>query len=97
MDMQFTTLLSNGETVPVCDNGESKKVKFDDIDAYHEMVLQARAREGARQMEAIRGGFYKVVPNISLSLFTILEIERKVCGSSTIEVKDLKQITSYDS
>ena len=34
VDLTFTTQLSNGHTVPVCDGGEEKKVLYDNVEEY---------------------------------------------------------------
>ena len=62
MELTYTTQLSNGETVPITQNGENKRVKFDEIDEYHNLIIKTRLSEGYRQMESIKEGFNIVFP-----------------------------------
>ena len=60
MNLTFTTQLSNGETVPLCEGGASRKVGFNDIEEYHKLVLKAILNEASKQIEKMREGFEMV-------------------------------------
>jgi E3 ubiquitin-protein ligase HECTD3 len=95
IDLKFTTILSNGKSVPLCENGENIKVIFDDIDRYKQLVLKARINEAKKQMDAIKEGFEVNVPIFALMFLSWRNIEQKVCGAAQISVSDLKSIVSY--
>ena len=47
------------------------------------------------QVEALRQGLLKVVPQAVLDLLTWQELERRVCGDPTITVEDLKKTSKF--
>ena len=96
MDLTYTTQLSNGETVPIIQNGENIKVEYNDINKYHELVLKTRFEEGSKQMQAMREGFEIVFPMSFISILNWKEVEERVRGPSEISVEALKSITDYD-
>ena len=96
MDLTYTTQLSNGETVPLIENGENIKVEHKDIDKYHKLVLKTRFEEFIPQIKAMRAGFDIIFPTKYLSLLTWQELEQRVRGPSEISVEALKSITDYD-
>ena len=68
MNLTFTTQLSNGETVPLCEGGASRKVGFNDVEEYHKLVLKTITDEASKQIEKMREWFKMVFP------MSILEI-----------------------
>lgn len=96
VDITFTTQLSDGSTVPVCPDGELKKVTYDDVEEYNELVLKTRFAECEKQMEKIREGFECIFPIGLLSLLSWKDVEARVRGPNEITVKDLKSITQYN-
>eukprot|EP01016_Furgasonia_blochmanni_P041212 TRINITY_DN5323_c0_g1_i4.p1 TRINITY_DN5323_c0_g1~~TRINITY_DN5323_c0_g1_i4.p1 ORF type:complete len:177 (-),score=49.66 TRINITY_DN5323_c0_g1_i4:511-1041(-) len=61
------------------------------------LSLNARLHESRKQMDAVRRGFFSVVPECVVSLCLVKEIETMVCGSFEIDIKFLKENTnSYD-
>ena len=97
MDLTWTTQLSNGETVPLCEDGGAKPVKYEEVDEYHKRVIEARLDEANKQVEAIREGFQCIFPSFSLCIFSWIEVERRVVGPSTISTDTLKSITDYSN
>jgi hypothetical protein len=97
MDLSFTTQLSNGETVPVCDYGDKRKVQYDEIDEYHRLILKTRADEGSKQIEAMKEGFELIFPMSILGILSWRDVEERVRGPSEISVAALKSITEYSS
>jgi len=61
VDQCFTTVLSSGEEVPLCEGGESKKVTKENVTEFTGLVLEARKNEAKEQVEAIREGFLQVI------------------------------------
>ena len=61
VDQYFTTVLSTGEEVPLCPEGETIKVTKSNIDEFCKKVLEARTNEAKEQVEAIRLGFLTVI------------------------------------
>ena len=45
VDQYFTTVLSSGDEVPLCDGGESIRVTKNNIDEFVAKVLEARHNE----------------------------------------------------
>ena len=97
MDLSYTTQLSNGETVPIIEDGENKKVTFDEVDEYHKLVIKARAEEGMKQIKALREGFEIIFPMSILGILSWRDVEERVRGPSEISVAALKSITEYSS
>ena len=96
-DITFTTQLSSGETVPICEGGESRKVTFDDVEEYVNLVVKTRSEEGKKQMQAMREGFELVFPMSILSILNWRDVEERIRGPSEISVATLKSITEYSN
>ena len=60
INQNFTTVLSNGVEVPLCDGGESKEVTKQNLDEFISLVLKARANEAELQLKALRAGLDEV-------------------------------------
>ena len=45
VSQNFTTFLSNGDLVVLCDNGHDKLVEKGNIEEFNELVLKARSSE----------------------------------------------------
>ena len=45
IDQNFTTILSSGEEIPLCPNGENKWVQPDNVSEFINLVLKAREDE----------------------------------------------------
>lgn len=97
MDDTFTTLLSNGETVPVCPDGEDKKVTWENLEEYITLVTQTRENEGRKQMDALKEGFNLIFPITEISLLSWSDVEERIRGPSEISVEALKSITEYEN
>ncbi|CAI2359604.1 unnamed protein product [Moneuplotes crassus] len=95
MELTWTTQLSNGDTIPLCSNGEDKKVLYEEVDEYHKQVIKARIDEFNEQFESIREGFDIIFPTSHLRILNWRFIELKVTGPTIISTDDLKSITYY--
>ena len=98
VDQFFTTVLSSGEEVPLCEGGETIRVTKNNIDEFIAKVLETRRNEGALQISIIREGFQTVVPaNISF-IFDLLNwstMEARCTGEKHISIERLKSITTF--
>jgi len=91
----FTTQLSHGVEVPVCEGGAEIEVTFHNRKRYCDLVRKARLAEGALQAQTILKGINAMVPASLLPLFTHREIELMVCGAPDIDLNELRQYTRY--
>ncbi len=97
--MKFTTVLSDGETVPLMPGGGGGEelVTYDNRAEYCKMVKERRMNETKPQIDAVRRGLVSVIPTELLDLITWQELELKVCGNPEISVEALKKSARYDS
>ena len=97
VDQAFTTVLSTGEEVPICPDGENKKVTKSNIDEFCTLVLKARANEATEQVKAIRSGFLQVIENrVDILNFCDWQtLEARCTGEKTVNIERFKKITSY--
>ena len=97
VDQNFTTVLSNGDEVVLCEGGDERKVQKSDIDEFISLVVKARSAEANEQNKAIQEGLNVVFQgNLDLiSYLTPAAIEIRACGEKTISVERLKAITTY--
>lgn len=65
----FTTVLSHGAEVPLCDNGFDKPLRQDNVDEYVRLVLEARASENKKQIAELRRGVQTVMKDMSALVF----------------------------
>lgn len=94
-DLTFTTPNSIGIDVEVTPGGASIPVTFAKSSHYANLLLQTRLNEYNSQLDSIQKGFGSVVPLHSLSMFTWEELEYLVCGTSVIDLNELKSHTTY--
>jgi len=97
VDQNFTTVLSNGEEIELCKDGESRKVTKATIDEFIDLVIKARFNEATEQVKAIQSGLDQVFSgNLGLiSYLTPDAIEARACGPKEIDMDRLKSISSY--
>ena len=86
VDQYFTTVLSTGEEVPLCPEGDSKKVTKENVQEFCDLVLDVRRHEADQQVEAIREGFLQVIQNKQ----DILDF----CDWETLESRCLRSLDS---
>ena len=94
--LNYTTVLSGGETASLVVDGTEQLVTYDDRLEYCRLVKEKRMSESTKQVNALRKGFCKVVPSAVLHLLTWQELEVKVCGNPDVSVEKLKASTRYD-
>lgn len=95
--LKFSTVLSNGETVPLMPGGGEELVTYDNRSKYCSMVKEQRMNETKLQIDAIRNGLVSVIPIELLNLITWQELELRVCGNPEISIQALKKSAQYDS
>ncbi|KAK3091187.1 hypothetical protein FSP39_017814 [Pinctada imbricata] len=92
-----TTLCDGSNVVIKMDTeGNPLKLKYDDRKEYCDKVREIRMNEGMEQVDAIRRGFLRVVPQAVLDLLTWQEVEHRVSGDSEISMEALKRSIHYD-
>ncbi|CEG36120.1 hect e3 ubiquitin [Plasmopara halstedii] len=96
MDLVFTTVLSDGQTVELCEDGINTSVTMSNLKDYINLMLQARLQESRDVINIIKQGLHSIMPVSALSLLTWTEFEKRMCGVSEIDVKLLKDNTEYD-
>ena len=94
--LNFTAVLSNGDTVDLVPDGENRLVSYDDRLEYCKLVKKVRMKESEKQINAIKDGLFQVVPSQVMALMTWQELEEKVCGSPEIPIDVLKQSARYE-
>lgn len=97
IDQNFTTVLSNGDEVVLCEGGEEKMIKKDNIEEFIALVVKARSSEAFEQNRAIQEGINIVFKgNLDVMAYlTPAAIEIRACGEKTISVERFKSITTY--
>ncbi|TMW56846.1 hypothetical protein Poli38472_006856 [Pythium oligandrum] len=96
MDLTFTTYLSDGRLVELCDNGSETPVTTENAKAYVRAALTARMNESREVMNVIKQGINSILPVTALGLLTSEELEKRMCGVAEVDVELLKQNTEYD-
>lgn len=97
VDQCFTTVLSSGEEVPLCEGGETRKVTKANVEEFCQAVLATRAAEAKEQVEAVREGFLRVIDNKSeiLDFMSWSSFDARCTGDKTVDLERLKSITSF--
>ena len=93
----FVTRLSDGREEELKKEGREINVTFDNRNEYVQLVEKTRLEEGSKQMEAIKEGLFKVVPQSLIKLYSWRELEIKICGKPTIDIAALKKMTVYSN
>lgn len=94
-DMNFTTILSSGEEFELCKDGKSKRVNFENISEYIDLMIKARFYECKTQIKHIKKGIDITFDSNYLRLLGWKDLQYKVVGEETIDVERLKEITTY--
>lgn len=87
---------STGSTLSL--SGESGPVKFEDRNRFLGAWKAFRLSDeqlAVKQMEAMRQGFLTCVPSDVLPFMEWLDVCQRCCGSPTISVEELQNITNY--
>lgn len=94
----WSTVLSDGSVVlmKTDDRGNPLDLMYEDRKEYCDKVRKIRMSESDEQLEAIRKGLLKVVPQAVLDLMTWQELEHRISGDPEISLEDLKRSIRYD-
>ena len=93
--LTWSTTLSDQSSVELRPGGAAEPVDFAERHAFAALALQARLNESRAQLKAIHRGLTALIPDPLLSLMTWAELERRVCGTPTIDIELLKRHTEY--
>lgn len=80
-------LKENGENIIV---DEANKAEYIDL-----MQLTKTYREVSPYIEKFKEGFFEVIPEELIEIFSPAEIEILICGKTEIDLEDLKKYTKY--
>lgn len=92
----FTIATLNGDIVPLCPGGSTKRVTFLNKQQYIDACVQFRLHECDTQIDAIMRGLRCILPTRVLPLVTWSEFEEMVCGAALIDVDYLRRTARYD-
>lgn len=93
----FTTKLSSGKEVELCEEGKQKRVDSKNLEEYISLVLKARFEESNQQIKWIQEGMWKIVPRSTFNMLDWEEIEIRAVGEKTVDPEKLKKITVYEN
>ncbi|POM59214.1 HECT E3 ubiquitin ligase [Phytophthora palmivora] len=96
MDLVFTTVMSDGRTVELCEDGTNIAVTLTNLEKYLQAMLQARVKETHEVMNIVKQGLHSIMPVSALALLTWNELEKRMCGVAEVDVKLLQDNTEYD-
>ncbi|XP_072366834.1 E3 ubiquitin-protein ligase HECTD3 [Scyliorhinus torazame] len=95
-ELTYTTVLSDHSVVDLKPDGSNTVVQYEDRKEFIKLVQKAKLEENKDQIQALRAGLLKVVPQAVLDLLTWQELEKKVCGDPEITVEALKRLTRFE-
>ncbi|XP_038067988.1 E3 ubiquitin-protein ligase HECTD3-like [Patiria miniata] len=95
-ELTFTTMLSDQSEVELVTKGSEVNVTYEDRLEYCRLVQAARMDENKEQVESMRQGLLRVVPQAVLDLLTWQELEKKICGDPEISVAALRKTTFFE-
>ncbi|EEY57541.1 HECT E3 ubiquitin ligase, putative [Phytophthora infestans T30-4] len=96
MDLVFTTVLSDGRTVDLCEDGSNTAVTLNNLQEYIDSMLRARIQETQEVVNIVKQGLHSIMPVSALALLTWNELEKRMCGVAEVDVKLLQINTEYD-
>lgn len=89
----FQTIISNGKTVELCEEGAKKAVTLKNYEEYIDLVVKTRLNEASKQMEWVKEGIDAVIDLKLFSMLTYEDVIRRACGMDEITVEAFKKIT----
>ena len=92
--LKFTTTLSDGSVIALCQDGKDKPVTYENIEEYINLVLSKRYTESNKQMEWINRGFNIVFPADAMKVMKWQDVETRIRGQE-VTIAKLKEITTY--
>ena len=97
MDMNFVSMMSNGDEVILCQGGDRKTVTKDNVEEYVQLVVELRNGECLEQAAAVREGMDKVLKQRMdiVSYLPAKLIDERICGKKDFDVETLKDMSIY--
>eukprot|EP01125_Pyxidicula_operculata_P017974 TRINITY_DN635_c0_g1_i7.p1 TRINITY_DN635_c0_g1~~TRINITY_DN635_c0_g1_i7.p1 ORF type:complete len:2560 (+),score=862.47 TRINITY_DN635_c0_g1_i7:2323-10002(+) len=92
---KFSIPLSDKSTHLLKKDGNNIDLTYDTRDEYISLAERARLNESKLQINEIRRGISDVIPIHLLNILTWNDLEWRVCGKPTIDIKLLKRHTHY--
>ena len=94
--MTFSVRLSDGTSLALIPGGHDIDVTLENRSEFVRLATQARLREGAAQVAAMRRGLCAVIPAAVVRLWTAQELELAVCGSPEIPVSVIRDNARFE-
>lgn len=91
----FTAMLSDKNIIELIPNGKNIKVTHENNAQFIEKFLEARLGEADVQIEAIRKGIIKIIPEVLLNCLNAKDLEKRICGRNLVDFNLLKKCTRY--
>jgi len=95
-EFNFSTYFPDGTKVPLTPGGEHEPVNLGNWREFVTRLERCRLQESSVMFKAFRDGLSAVLPIELLPLFTPIELEQLVSGTSTVDIALLRQCTEYD-
>lgn len=84
---QTYEFIKNGQNIPITDENKENYIHFrTEYELYGSMKIA---------IEAIKSGFYKIIPHDLLTSFKSTDLDYLICGNPIINLKDWKGNTEY--
>jgi hypothetical protein len=94
---KWVVATSSGRLAELRRGGADLVVPFSDKEEYLDACVEYRLSEGRKQIDAMRSGFFNLVPTLGLQFLDWHQVEKLVCGTPVIDIALLKKITSYNN
>merc|ERR1712141_511916 len=94
--LKYSTVLADGSVCQLKENGLEVGVTYEDRIDYIHLVQNVKMNEFKDQIEAIRQGLLKTIPQAVIDLLTWQELEVKICGDPEISVEALQKSAHYE-
>jgi len=92
---KFQITLSDKSTCLLKKDGDKIELNYDNREEYIRLAERARICESKVQLMAIKKGLMDLIPGSLLNTLTWQDLEWRVCGKPTIDIKLLKRHTEY--
>eukprot|EP01125_Pyxidicula_operculata_P006688 TRINITY_DN229_c1_g1_i2.p1 TRINITY_DN229_c1_g1~~TRINITY_DN229_c1_g1_i2.p1 ORF type:complete len:4506 (-),score=1363.41 TRINITY_DN229_c1_g1_i2:44-12730(-) len=92
---KFQIPLSDKSSHILIKDGDMIDLNYENRYRYIQLAENARLNESKLQVKEIRKGLNDVVPTHLLNILTWQDLERRVCGKPTIDIKLLRRHTEY--
>ncbi|XP_065069856.1 E3 ubiquitin-protein ligase HECTD3-like [Rhopilema esculentum] len=94
--LKYSTVLSDGSVYQLKENGVETDVPYEERTEYMKLVQNVKMSEFNDQINSIRKGILKTIPQAVLDLLTWQELEKKICGDPEISVEALQKSAQYE-